>query len=228
MNHIQLNNQAVAILILSLVFLLGSCEEIENIEGNKYYMVDDVRKYMVDTTQTNFDMTDNNQITETFYIDRSGFNYSDRPYYHYLSSFQSIGYRQGRAFAENFNIAYKSSFSGYDFKFELTGWMDNVTILIVKWGENKVESGKREWSENDYWFVYDFARKKITSKIKPQIVFHDSMTLKNKTYYDIIEIDFSKLSKTKRENAPLKIYFAGKVGLIKFVPFDNVELIRNN
>lgn len=228
MNHIQLNNQAVAILILSLVFLLGSCEEIENIEGNKYYMVDDVRKYMVDTTQTNFDMTDNNQITETFYIDRSGFNYSDRPYYHYLSSFQSIGYRQGRAFAENFNIAYKSSFSGYDFKFELTGWMDNVTILIVKWGENKVESGKREWSENDYWFVYDFAQKKITSKIKPQIVFHDSMTLKNKTYYDIIEIDFSKLSKTKRENAPLKIYFAGKVGLIKFVPFDNVELIRNN
>jgi len=33
MNHIRLNNQAVAILILSLVFLLGSCEEIENIEG---------------------------------------------------------------------------------------------------------------------------------------------------------------------------------------------------
>ena len=40
--------------------------------------------------------------------------------------------------------------------------------------------------------------------------------------------DFSKLSKTKRENAPLKIYFAGKVGLIKFVPYDNIEVVRNN
>jgi hypothetical protein len=228
MNHIRLNKQAVGILILILVFLLGSCEEIEYIDGNKYYIIDDVRKYMVDTTQTSFDMTDNNQISETFYIEKSGFNYLDRPYYHYLSSFQSIGYVQGRAYAENFNIAYKSRFSDYDLKFEITGWMDNVTILVVKWGEDKKEFGKREYDDNDDWFVYDFYRKKITSKIKPKIIFHDSMTLKSKTYFDIIEIDFSKMSKTKRKNAPMKIYFAGKIGLIKFVPIDNIELFRNN
>lgn len=228
MNHIRLNKQAVSILILVLVFLVSSCEEIEYIDGNKYYIVDDVRKYMVDTTQTSFDMTDNNQITETFYIEKSGFNYLDRPYYHYFSSFRGAGYIQGRAYAENFNIAYKSRFSDYDLKFEITGWMDSVSILVVKWGEDKVEYGKREFDDNDYWFVYDFARKKITSKLKPEIIFHDSMTLKSKTYFDIIEIDFSKMSKTKRKNAPMKIYFAGKEGLIKFAPIDNIELVRNN
>jgi len=49
-------------------------------------------------------------------------------------------------------------------KFEITGWMDNVTELVVKWGENKVEFGKREWDENDYWFVYNFAQKKSLRK----------------------------------------------------------------
>ena len=163
MNHIQLNKQIVGLIVFSFVFLLCSCE-IEYIDGNKYYIVNDIRKYMVDTTQSSFNMTDNNQISETFYIDKSGFNYLDNPYYHYFSSFQASGYIQGRAFAESFYIAYKSELSGYDFKFEITGWMDSVTILVVKWGENKVEFDKKKWSDNDYWFVYDFAQKKSPRK----------------------------------------------------------------
>jgi hypothetical protein len=52
------------------------------------------------------------------------------------------------------------------------------------------------------------------------------LVVNNITYQDVIEIDYSSLKDKINENTPSKIYFAGKAGLIKFVPLEGIEVER--
>lgn len=224
MKHIQFFSRSILTILCILV--LCACESPEYLNGTKHFLSDEVHKYMADTTITKFNMTDNVGISETFYVEKSNFGSYQWPHHHYFSLFHITGSIKAYGYAENFNIAYKSAFSNYTFRFELNSRSDNKTHLIVKWGEDDIEFEKKKYDDADNWFTYDFTDRKVTSRLKPKIRFAESMTIRNTTFYDIIEIDFSEISESKRMDAPYKITFAGKKGLIKFEPVKGIELTR--
>jgi hypothetical protein len=107
----------------------------------------------------------------------------------------------------------------------MTGNYGNETTLEVKWCEDSEYLYKDEYKDNNR-LEYNFSTKKVTSKVKPKIRFYDSLIVSNKTYFDIIEIDYSSIKNKINNNTPIKIFFAGKAGIIKFMPVEGIELER--
>jgi len=225
MKHFQLNKLAFLVLIICTFGAFFTSCEVEDISGNHYYISNEVRKYMADTTQKYIDMIDNVQMKERFMIKKNYLFSIEEPKYLYLTTFTGAGNISGIAFSEIFSIAYKSLLNQYNIRYRLTGNYGNETKLEVKWCEDSYNFSKNDFEDNNR-FEYNFRTKKITSKVKPKIRFYDSLVVANKTYFDIIEIDYSSIKSKINSNTPIKVFFAGKTGIIKFMPVEGVELER--
>lgn len=225
MKHFQLNKFAFLVLIIcTLSSIFTSCE-VEDISGNHYYISNEVRKYMADTTQKYIDMVDNVQMKERFKVEKNYFFNTEEPNYLYFSTFTGAGYISGIAYSENFSIAYKSLLNQYYFRYRITGNYGNETMLEVKWCEDSYNFSKNDFDDNNR-FEYNFRTKKITSKLKPKVRFYDSLTIASTSYFDIIEIDYSSKKDKINENTPIRVFFAKNAGLIKFEPKEGIVLER--
>ena len=225
MKHFQLNKHLFFFsFIIILSFSFTACE-VEDINGKYYYIDEVVRKYLTDTTQNHIDFVDNMLIKEHFVVERDYFFNTEEPYYLYHRSFIGAGYISGIAYAETFSISYKSVLNDYHFRYRIAGSYGNETTLEVKWCEDSNNLSKNDFDDNNR-FEYNFRTKKVTSKVKPKIRFYDSLVVANKTYFDIIELDYSSIKNKINSNTPIKVFFAGKTGIIKFMPVEGVELER--
>ena len=210
-------------LLLLTVVLTYSYSCTDNIEGKTFYIASEAKKYMIETTETSIRMEDNVGLKETFHIEKGGFHNLQAPTFIFFKEFNGSGGFSGTALAEIFSVTYKSVMSQYYFKYSLTSEID--TKLEIDWCLDSYNFSSRSWDENNR-FEYNFNTKKVSSKLKPKVKFVDSMVVKNITYQDVIEIDYSGLKDKINENTPVKIYFAGKAGLIKFVPVESIEVER--
>ncbi len=225
MKHFQLNKYLFLVSFIGILCCTFTSCEVEDISGKHYYISNEVRKYMADTTQKYIDMVDNVQMKERFKIEKNYYFSIEEPNYLYFSTFTGAGTISGVAYSEIFSIAYKSVLNQYYFRFRITGNYDNETMLEVKWCEDSYNFSKNDFDDNNR-FEYNFRTKKVTSKLKPKVIFHDSLTIAETTYFDIIEIDYSSKKGKINENTPIKTYFAKNAGLIKFVPKEGIVLER--
>lgn len=224
MKHSLLNNSQKHILGLFFVFIMASsCEHIENLQGKRFTISSEAKKYFIDTTSSSITMKDNVGFNETFYTEKSTFKFAQVPQYHYIEYIIGSGNYTGAFTAEKFGITYKSLLNNYYFRYLITSEVENQ--LEICWSEDSYNFSKREYEDNNR-FVYNFKTKKVTSKLKPLVVFHDSIIVSDIKYKNIIEIDYSKIKNKINENTPLKIYFASKAGLIKYVPQEGIVVER--
>lgn len=189
------------IFLLIIFILISRCGG--DIEG-VFYIADEARKYQIDTTVYSFQMIDNNGITEEFYMDRNIW-YST---HHYFSEWGT----EGDASGETFGVAYFSSLNDYFFMFVLRAQVEYTDMEI-------------EWNQRDR-LVYNFKTQEITTDIKPKISFYDSISVRNISYGNIIEIDYSDQINNIDRNTPVKTYISGEKGLIKFILKDDIIFIR--
>jgi hypothetical protein len=225
MKHFQLNKQLILFVLTGLLSLIFTACEVEDINGKYYYIDESVHKYLPDTAQNHIDFVDNMLIKEHFIVERDYFFNTEEPFFLYHRNFFGAGDISGIAYAETFSISYKSVLNNYHFRYRMTGNYGNETTLEVKWCEDSEYLYKDEYKDNNR-LEYNFSTKKVTSKVKPKIRFYDSLIVSNKTYFDIIEIDYSSIKNKINNNTPIKIIFAGKAGIIKYMPVEGVELER--
>ena len=217
------SNKLGYLLLLTLVLLYCYSCTVEDIDGKRFYIASEARKYMLDTTETSFRMEDNVGIKETFHIEKNIFYNAQVPNYLYYEEFKGAGAISGTAVAEKFGITYESVLNQYYFRYSLTSVIE--TKLEISWCLDDYNFSSNSWEDNNR-FEYNFNTKKVSSKLKPKVKFFDSLVVNNITYQDVIEIDYSSLKDKINENTPSKIYFAGKAGLIKFVPLEGIEVER--
>jgi len=182
--------------------LLCSCGG-DDLEGT-YYLSDEAREYMIDTTVTSFRMVDNHGLTDEFYLD----GYIWYTLHHYFSEWGT----EGDAFGETFGVAYMSSVNDYSFMF----------VLRANVGYTELDV---EWNQRDR-LTYNFKSGKVTYGVVPGIMFYDTMSVKGITYSNIIEIDYSGRVTEIDDNTPVKTYISGEKGLIKFIRKDNIVFER--
>ena len=63
------SNKLGYLLLLTLVLLYCYSCTVEDIDGKRFYIASEARKYMLDTTETSFRMEDNVGIIATFQIE---------------------------------------------------------------------------------------------------------------------------------------------------------------
>lgn len=222
------SNRLSSLLLLTILLIYSySCTDesidVKTIEGKTFYIASEAKKYMVETTETSISMVDNVGLKETFKIEKGGLHDLQAPTFIFFEEFKGTGNFSGTASAKIFGVTYKSVMSQYYFKFSLTSKID--TKLEIDWCTDTYDFSSGSWEDNNR-FEYNFNTKKVCSKLKPKVVFLDSLRVKNITYQNVIEIDYSGLKNKISENTPIKIYFAGKTGLIKFVPLEGIEVER--
>jgi len=181
--------------ILNLVFLsiilFTRCGG--DIKGT-FYISEEALKYQFDTTIASFQMQDNHGITDEFFKNGNFYNT-----HRYFSEWGT----KGEAYGETYGVAYNSVVNNFYFSFVLRADVDYTTVDV-------------EWNFTDM-LSFKFETKEVTYGTKPAIHFYDSILVKNKTYYNILEIDYTdKLDKID-DYTPVKTYIAGNVGLVKFI-----------
>jgi hypothetical protein len=202
MKHTQsMNNYLRIWFILTLILVFNSC--YKDPEGY-FCFSDEAAKYQIDTNILSFKMVDNNGITDGFYLDQYGW-YATHHYFYQWGD-------NGKAFDETFGVMYISSVSYIDFMFVLRAHETGTELEF-------------EWNQDDL-FYYNLDSEKITSGINPQILFYDSLQVKQTIYHDILEIDYSAILNKIHKQTPSKIYLAGKEGLIKYIRQDGIVYER--
>lgn len=186
--------------ILAIYIIINSC--IGDIEGT-FYISDEAKKYQIDTTIISFKMIDNYGITDEFYMNNIWYNT-----HHY---FDEWGIND-KAYGETFGVAYHSIINNYFFMYVLRADVEFTNLEI-------------EWNQKDI-MVYNFSSKKVTSDIKPKILFYDSLIVRDISYKNIIEIDYSNNLSEIDLYTPIKSYISGDKGLIKFIRRDNIVFER--
>ncbi len=89
-----------------------------------FYLSDEARRYMIDTTIRSFHMVDNLGMTEAFYMDEWIWYRT----HHYFSEWGS----DGDAYGEAFGVAYLSSVNDYAFMFVLRAQV-GYTEMEIEW-----------------------------------------------------------------------------------------------
>lgn len=229
MRHFQSKNKCINFLLsFGILFFLFSCEReiIEdkiNIEGKDYYISSYAKKYIFNVTQTTILMNDNVGMQEEFSLS-TNFIYNVKvPTYYYFERFIGTGMYKGTAYFETFGASYISVLNRYFFRYIITGGFD--TRLEIKWREDIYDFKTSSFLDNNR-FEYNFKTKNVSSKVKPEVNFYDSMLVRNVIYQDVIEIDYSNIENLIDENTPVKSYFSGKSGLIKLILKNGYELER--
>ncbi|MFA6403330.1 MAG: hypothetical protein WCX31_17160 [Salinivirgaceae bacterium] len=186
-------------IFVSTGFLLACIDEVEG----TFYISDEALKYQIDTTITSFQMQDNFGITEGFYLDQNIWYAT----HHYFSQ---VG--NGATYIETFGVNYYSVLGNYSFMFVLRAQVEYTQMEI-------------EWNQTDR-ISYNFNSKKVESGLKANISFFDSLSVRNHTYYRIIEVDFSTIANQIGPDTPLKIFISGNDGLIKFIRKEGIVVER--
>lgn len=197
MRHIQLIKiLSSLILVLIIATFISSC--CNNEVHGTFYISEQARKYMPDTTIQSFEMIDQNGITEGFYI-------NDRHWYstHLYMSQWGEPNRCGDGFAtEDFGIAYSSTMNDYFLMITLRSDTDGTELEL-------------EWNQIDR-VTYNIDKNEITSDQKPSIEFISSIVIDDFKYDDVILFDFQEITNEININTPQKIYIAANYGLIKY------------
>lgn len=186
---------------LVLLMVCSSC--VETLKGT-FYLSDEARAYQIDTTITSIKLIDNFGISEEFYLDNSVW-YSTHNYFHEWGT-------DGEAWGETYGVAYSSTVNGFFFMFVLRADVENTDLEI-------------EWNQKDR-LVYNFGTKMVESGIIAKIRFHDSLTVRNISYRNVIEVDYSDNINAIDIHTPVKTFISGNKGLIKMERKDNIILER--
>lgn len=149
-------------------------------DGGTFYLSEESKAYMIDTTITSFEMVDSNGMTEGFYIPQDPFETQ----HHYFND-----YGNG-IIEESFNVQYNSTLNYYIFDFLLRA-IDDSTFLNI------------EWNQKDR-FDYNLRTGEIEYGIAPKLSFHDSLTVRGVEYKDIIEIDYYSRIEDTDIDTPIK------------------------
>lgn len=198
MKHTLLNRLTWLLFFTILVGnIFTSCCSNE-IHGT-FYIDDEARKYMPDTTIRHFKMLDQNGITDGFYIDETTWYKT----HIYMSEWGSANRCGDASFSETFGVAYSSTMNG-------------VFMMIVLRANPEGTELELEWNQTDR-VNYNFLTKEISSEKKPSIQFIDNMEIKGKTYTKVILFDFRNILQQISYGTPKQIYIAEKYGLIKYV-----------
>ncbi|MBN1951639.1 MAG: hypothetical protein JW801_10575 [Bacteroidales bacterium] len=188
-------------LFLAVILNLAACGP--DIEGT-FYLSDEARKYMPDTTVTTIRMVDSHGISEEFYIDQHIWYTT----HHYFDEWGT----NGDAFGESFGIAYISTVNDYFFMYVLRAHVEYTEMTI-------------EWNQKDM-LTYNFSSEEIGNMPGAKISFNDSMRVRGTTYDHIIELDYSAIVDEIDESTPVKTYISGSRGLVKFVRQDGIVFER--
>lgn len=184
--------------LLCMCVLVLSCTT-DTPEGT-FSLSQEAQKYKIDTTITSFQMVDKNNITEEFYLDKH-ISYFHEPWENGLF--------------EIYSTNYVSVINNYYFNIDLRA-DDIASTLSISWN----------YKSNLY---YNFKTAEIYGEPKaPLIKLSDSIKIRNKMYYDIIEIDYTNEINKIKDEIPVKTYISGKKGLIKFIRKDGNILERIN
>lgn len=197
MKHIQ--SLILNLAFLSMIFFTGCGGDIKG----TFYISDEALKYQFDTTIVCFQMQDNNGITDEFFKNGNFYNT-----HRYFSEWGT----KGEAFGETFGVAYNSVVNNFYFSFVLRADVDYTTVDM-------------EWNFNDI-LTFIFETKEVTYGTKPTISFYDSLQVRDKTYYNILEIDYTDNVHKIDEHTPVKTFIAGNVGLVKFVLREDIVFER--
>ncbi len=206
MRHIQLNKYIVVISI-SIFFLIlnGCCKDVIN---GTFYISEEARKYMPDTTIQSFQMIDQNGITDGFYI-------NDRNWYstHLYMNQWSEPDRCGEGFkTEDFGIAYSST-------------INDIFFMIVIRAQPEGTEFEIEWNQLDR-IKYNFKTKEITSEQIADIQFVETIEINNKVYENVILFNLENILSDIDNQTPSKIYIAETYGLIKYETQNGIILER--
>jgi len=196
----------------------------ENIEGNRYYIDANSRKYMIDTTITSFTMVNNNGKTEKFKLDKYISLEVPKQWYYYFEPFFGGGQLSGKAYAETIGVSFKSELYEYNFGYCITGSIFE-TKMNVDWRPVVFDREKNNVVESNS-LEFNLISKKVTSYFKPKVTLHNQLEVQTVTYKDVIEINYSGMEKHIIPETPRIAYFAGKYGLIKLVKQDGTVLER--
>mgnify|MGYP001096596509 CR=1 FL=1 len=199
MKHIQLTIKLIS--VVSLLILVKSCGG--DIEGT-FYISDEARKYQIDTTITTMKFVDNLGISESFVIDQ----YTWYTTHHYFNEWGI----DGDAWGETFGVAYNSTVNGFFFMFVLRADVENTDLEI-------------EWNQKDR-LVYNFGTRSVESGVEANIKFHDTLTVREIIYQDVLEVDYTEKINEIDNDTPVITYISGNKGLIRFERKDNIILER--
>jgi hypothetical protein len=181
--------------------LVNSCGG--DIEGT-FYISDEARKYQIDTTITTMKFVDNFGISEAFVIDQNTWYTT----HHYFNEWGI----DGDAWGETFGVAYNSTVNGFFFMFVLRADVENTDLVI-------------EWNQKDR-LVYNFGTRSVEYGVEANIKFHDTLTVREIIYQDVIEVDYTEKINEIDNDTPVRTYISGNKGLIRFERKDNIILER--
>ncbi len=184
--------------ILLIISLLFVLSCAKDTPTGVFDLSEEANKYKISNDITSFKMIDNNGITDLFRL-RNFYTHHNEPW--------------ENGFFEVYNIEYQSIINNYYFNFKLDA--DDYSSMLTL-----------NWNNNDYVYYYFKTEEIETDKIKPNIKFYDSIMVRGKRYYDIIEIDYSKNTSSLSNKTPVKTFISGKEGLIKIVRKDGIFLER--
>ncbi len=191
---------------MSVYIFSGCCK---NKSHGKFYLSEQAKEYICDTSAT-FYMRDNYGITEQFYLNNS---FSTSNFLH-LSTWSEAD-KCGEAFAtEDFTINYISAINRFFYSVWISTDGQNNNSISIEWQNSNinVNSNTGEWEiiNANYNFntqEYYSTPKGIIINIAKNIIIGDSV------YKKILIIDYSKLEKPVSIK---KLYYAPKIGLVKY------------
>lgn len=170
---------------LFITFFLICCVPDE--PQGTFELSKEANKFKIDTTVTSFKMIDNNGITEEFYITNT-YTYFHEPWENGLF--------------EHYEVEYSSVIYDLDLGIRLIA--DEIESSLVI-----------NWNYKDYVTFYFKTKEVYGDPITPNIKFYDSLTINNKTYFDILEINYVNRIGKLDSKTPKKTIFSGAFGLIK-------------
>lgn len=197
----SLLNKGIYIILFSLVFT--SC--YDETKGT-FYLSNQAHRYAFDTSAISFQMIDNHGITEEFYQD-------DYQWYNAHHYFEDNNF-EGKSFYETFDIAFYSVLNNFYFSYVLQAKCDGTEFEF-------------DWNRTDN-FYYNLNTNQFLNNEGPKISFFDTLNVQNVCYKRILLIDYSKKIHQITKNTPVKIYFSGEKGLIKFMLKDSTTFERIN
>ncbi|MDA3865405.1 MAG: hypothetical protein PF489_01495 [Salinivirgaceae bacterium] len=192
--------QSIVAVLLLFVLLAGCGDKIKG----TFYLSEKAKMYTIDTTITSFTMIDDVGITEDFVMDRHTW-YTQ---HHYFNNWGVDGDAKG----EVFGIAFNSTINNYFFTYVLRADETFSTLEI-------------EWVQKDM-FTLNLDSEKIISGKNAHISFLDSLQVNQKTYKNVIMVDYRHMSGETHNKTPVVSYFSAHYGLIKLIRKDGIVSTR--
>lgn len=185
-------NKYLPVLFLHVTIILGACGD--KLSG-EYNIPDEYRKYLIDTTITSFEMSDQNGIS---------YGYMLSPAFG-----MGLSYFKGHGYTQEYQYMYYVPTMGSD-SFWWNIWAMN---------SHDMPSLRVEWSF-ELVMEYEFPTKKIINThgfaAKPQILLQDTITINHQVYNDIVIINIPEENLSDRPHVPFQTIVGGGIGPLQF------------